>query len=436
LSMKSKKPEILYSDPVQDIISNPPRKIIRWGTTVIFAVFASLLLLSWLIRYPDLIPAQVEITTTNPPVTLVTKITGKINKLYVTDGQNVSAGDLLAVMETAASVSDIQLLDSVTETIRQPESLSSRSFPGFSELGELQIHHATFIKALSDYDTYIKNDFYGSKIKSLEEELIGIGEYIERLRTKEDLLSENVRLERRKFGRDSLLFADEVLPESNLELSEQSLIRISLELQQVKLDLSAKRIELAVKKQLLQDNLIMRQGEKEKLVTLINEAFVNLKAQISIWKNRYLLFTPVTGTVTFTKFWSENQSVVEGESVLTVVPSDAGEFIGRTSLGMLRSGKVKPDMAVNIKLSGFPYLEYGMVRGVVKTKSLVSSGNAYIIEISLPDGLTTRYGNKLEFTQNMQGTAEIITENIRLLQKIINPFRYMITKNRQSLPEK
>ena len=91
---------------------------------------------------------------------------------------------------------------------------------------------------------------------------------------------------------------------------------------------------------------------------------------------------------------------------------------------------MKTGQIVNIKLSGFPYLEYGMVRGEVKSKSLVPTGDAYIIEITLPGGLTTLYGKKLDFTQNMQGTAEIMTDNLRLLQKIINPFRYLATKNK------
>jgi HlyD family secretion protein len=98
---------------------------------------------------------------------------------------------------------------------------------------------------------------------------------------------------------------------------------------------------------------------------------------------------------------------------------------------MERSGKVKKGLLVNIKLSGYPYLEYGMVRGIVKSKSLVPASDAYVIEIELPEGLTTLYGTKLDFTQNMQGTAEIITENIRLLQKIVNPFRSMISKNKK-----
>jgi HlyD family secretion protein len=92
---------------------------------------------------------------------------------------------------------------------------------------------------------------------------------------------------------------------------------------------------------------------------------------------------------------------------------------------------VKVGQSVNIKLSGFPYLEYGMVRGVVNSISLVPSGDSYIIDLKLPSGLTTLYGKQLDFTQNMQGTAEIITDDLRLLQKIINPFRYLISRNKR-----
>jgi hypothetical protein len=72
-----------------------------------------------------------------------------------------------------------------------------------------------------------------------------------------------------------------------------------------------------------------------------------------------------------------------------------------------------------------------MVRGVVKSISLVPASDAYVIELSLPSGLNTLYGKKLDFTQNMQGTAEIITDDLRLLQKIINPFRYLISRNKR-----
>lgn len=428
--MKEEKPSIIYSDPVNEIISNPPRKIIRWGTTVIFAVFVVLITLSWIIRYPDVVPAPIEITTINPPVTLVTKITGRINKLYVKNGEIVSVGKLLAVMETAADISQIRSLKTTIDTITRPEWLLSSAFPHLTGLGELQIYYASFMKSLSEYEIYVRNDFYGNKINSLEAEISALQEYIRKLKVKESLLYENLSLEQKKYNRDSILFSGKVYSASDLEKSRQSFNIVRLEYQQAGLDYSARMIELAEKRQQLMDYRINREEEKQKLVSAIEESFLNLNAGLKIWENNYLLVSPVEGKVAFTRYWSENQSVIADQSVLNVVPENSGDFVGRILLNMQRSGKVKTGQVVNIKLSGFPYLEYGMVRGIVKSKSLVPSGDAYIIEVSLSNGLTTLYGSELEFTQNMQGTAEILTDDLRLLQKIINPFRYLASKNK------
>jgi len=428
--MKDKPSEILYSEPVKEIISNPPRKIIRWGTTLIFSIFLFFILLSWLIKYPDIVSAPIEITTVNPPITLVSKITGRINKLYVTDGEKVTPGKLLAVMETAASIQEFKLLTAAIDTIINPEKLSSDSLLRFSELGELQPYYASFLKALSDFNTFIRNDYYGNKINSLTIEIISLQEYINRMKVKENLMSDNLVLERKKYQRDSVLFSGKVYPESDLEKSKQAYNLIRLELQQAGLDRSAKEIEVTEEKQQLLDYRIKGEEEKQKLISVLNESFLNLSAQMKIWENKYLLISPVKGIVTFTKYWSENQSVLIDQPVLNVVPENAGNYVGRINLNMVRSGKVKINQVVNIKLSSFPYLEYGMVRGIINTKSLVPSGDAYIIEVYLPQGLKTLYGKELDFTQNMQGTAEIITEDIRLLQKIINPLRHLISKNK------
>ncbi len=429
--MKDPKSEIIYSDPVSEIMGQPPQRILRWGNTLIFFVFVLFIFFAWLIKYPDKIPAPVEITTMNPPVTLVSKIPGRIKNLYVKDKDSVSAGQLIAVMETAASINDLNQLKQLVDTIKRPEAIIPGSLPDFSELGEIQGFWASFQKSLSDFSNYVINDFYGSKMNSVTDEIDGILVYIGRIKVKEKLYSENQVLEAKRYKRDSLLFASGVYSESELEKSRQALIRINIELQQVLLDHSAKSIELAEKRQLLKDYEINRKEGREKYYSILNESFLNLKAQIKIWENTYLLISPVSGVVTFTKFWSENQSVVKDEPVLSIVPFVTGDFVGRINMKMHRSGKVKAGQAVNIKLSGYPYLEYGMVRGVVKSISLVPASDAYVIELSLPSGLNTLYGKKLDFTQNMQGTAEIITDDLRLLQKIINPFRYLISRNKR-----
>jgi HlyD family secretion protein len=429
--MKDRKPEILYSEPVREIMGNPPSGILRWGNIVLFTVFLVFLFFSWILKYPDMVPAQVEITTINPPATLVTKITGRIKYLLVNDKDSTCAGQVLAVMETTASIDEIYLLKQSIDSISNPQTAIYSRLPQLAQLGEIQNYYAAFMKNLSDLNSYVANDFYGNKIISLFEEINATAEYIGRLKVKEKLFIENNKLESNKYRRDSLLFMNKVIPESEIEKSHQALIRINIELQQVRLDYSEKSIELAEKRQLLQDYKIKRVEEEQKIVALLNESYLNLRAQIAIWENNYLLRSPFDGVVTFTQFWNENQIVMKDEPVLNVIPHNTGSYVGRVRLKMQRSGKVKPGQLVNIKLSSFPYLEYGMVKGIVRSKSLVPSIDVYIIEIDLPNGLNTLYGRKLEFTQNMSGTAEILTEDLRLLQKLINPLKHLITKNQR-----
>jgi HlyD family secretion protein len=50
------------------------------------------------------------------------------------------------------------------------------------------------------------------------------------------------------------------------------------------------------------------------------------------------------------------------------------------------------------------------------------------LEVDLPDGLHTSYGKDLEFSQEMQGSAEIITEDIRLLERIFKPIKSLLKR--------
>lgn len=111
------------------------------------------------------------------------------------------------------------------------------------------------------------------------------------------------------------------------------------------------------------------------------------------------------------------------------VPENSCEYIGIISLGIAGSGKVSVGQTVNIKVSAYPYLEYGMLKGTVRSKTFAESSNTFELEVTLNKCLETSYGNNLEFTQNMTGNAEILTEDIRFLYRIIYPLRYLITKN-------
>jgi len=307
--MKERKPDIFFSDTVKEIMGTPPGKIVRWGTFVMFAVFVLLFVFSWLIKYPDVIPSEIEITTQNPPVTISSKITGRIERLLVSEKDTVQCDQLLAVMETTASVSEIEILRSVLDTLTKPEALSIETLPEFSELGELQEYYSLFLKNVRSLSTYDINDFYGNKVKALKTEIAGLHNYLTNLNGKEKLLFENQKLEINKFRRDSILFSGKAISQSAIEASRQSLLKIRIELQEVKLQNSERIIEVSEREQLLQDYRIRRIEQRETLVTNLRESFFNLKAQLKVWEDRYLLISPVNGSVSFTKYWNVNQSV-------------------------------------------------------------------------------------------------------------------------------
>ena len=50
-------------------------------------------------------------------------------------------------------------------------------------------------------------------------------------------------------------------------------------------------------------------------------------------------------------------------------------------------------------------------------------------EIEIPDTLISNYGKELKFSQEMAGTAEIITDDIRLLERFFNPIKSIWKKS-------
>jgi len=77
-----------------------------------------------------------------------------------------------------------------------------------------------------------------------------------------------------------------------------------------------------------------------------------------------------------------------------------------------------------------------MVRGFVRDISLVPANNVYNVEVSLPDSLKTNYNTELPFNQEMQGMAEIITNDRRLLERIVTPLKSIIRRQKMLSPKR
>jgi HlyD family secretion protein len=50
----------------------------------------------------------------------------------------------------------------------------------------------------------------------------------------------------------------------------------------------------------------------------------------------------------------------------------------------------------------------------------------YVLEVDFPEDLMTNYGKTLSFSQEMQGTAEIVTDDLRLLDRFLQPIKALL----------
>jgi len=171
------------------------------------------------------------------------------------------------------------------------------------------------------------------------------------------------------------------------------------------------------------DLLVQLDKELHQYKLDLDDSFKMLLLAIDQWKEKYLIKSPVKGRITFTSYWNINQVIKAGEILATVIPDDPSRIIARANVPVSGLGKVKTGQEVNIKLAGFPYMEYGVLKGKISTLSLVPAGDYYIADIDLVNSLRSTYGINLGFINEMTGTADIITDNSRLIFRLIKPLR-------------
>jgi hypothetical protein len=69
-----------------------------------------------------------------------------------------------------------------------------------------------------------------------------------------------------------------------------------------------------------------------------------------------------------------------------------------------------------------------MIEGRVERIAQIPSGGEYAIEVALPKGLTTTYNKTLPLNEELSGEADIIVDDITLLQRILYPLKHLWNK--------
>jgi len=429
----------LRSEEFQEVLGSIPSWILRWGITVLAIFIVILLIGSAIIKYPDVISAQIVLTGSTPPATILAHASGKIKKLYISDNQKIRTGDYLAVIDNPAQTEDILLLKNYLDSITNDDFLNARPKSPLGDLGvklqlgALQQLYTTFFTTLFEYAEYKRLLYYPQKITMTKERITQYEIQYKTLLNQQQITEEQLVIAQKQYNRDSLLNKKGVISDEELETSKNTFLQSRGSYENMRSNLNNLQIQIGQLKESLLDT---KEQGVEKVNTLqmqLQSLISQLKSEIKDWELNYVLRAPIDGKITFSKYWIENQNVSSGEEVFTIVPDVSYTVFGKATLPVARSGKVKVGQKVNISLDNFPDNEYGILRGTVQHISLAPAQTGetvyYTVEITLNNELITTYKKKLPYLPNMQGQADIITDDLSLLERLILPVKKILKES-------
>lgn len=422
--MPKEKEIELRSEEVQEILTRVPHWMIRWGSVVVLFIILSLFFVSWMVKYPDIITTQIVITTTIPPEKLIARTSGKLEAILVKDRAIIAKNRPLAIIENAANFKDVFLLKSIVDTI----NIDKNKFPfeklKTAQLGEVESFFAVFQKESVADDLNAKLQPYQVEGSAQSFEAIQLKERLSLLESQKSINQNELILQKSDLDRYETLFKKGIIAAQEIE--KQRLIYLQSQRSYKSFLSTISQLKSSLN-ELNRNSKTTQINESTTTVNLernVIQAFYQLKKAIKDWELNYVLRSSIDGKVSFLQLWANNQTVNAGDNVFAIIPKNENGYIGKLKAPAQNSGKIKVGQTVNIRLANYPDREFGMIKGTINAISLTpdKDGNL-LINVILPHGLVTSYKKQIAFQQEMSGTADIVTEDLRLIERLLYQFR-------------
>ncbi|GAB5408260.1 MAG: HlyD family efflux transporter periplasmic adaptor subunit [Balneolaceae bacterium] len=412
----------ILSEEVQEIIGKPPHWLVRGGIGVLFCVLALVFIAASFVQYPEIIKSELTLIAINAPKTIESRVNGKIVEVFKTDNSEVSEGEVLGWMESTANHDAVELLSSEIDSLelwansKQSEKVKNSRVFTIQELGGLQSNMQAFSQTYSEYLLHLPGGYYDQRKGILKQEQEYTVNLLSKLERQKEIQAANYELAKKEF-------------EAHRKLAEKGLIA-ELEFLKLESELSNKQLPLQQTESAIINNQVAQVNKQKELLELVkqyNETFTRfhqslftLKSFINEWRHTYMLIAPISGSLVYAGVVQEQQMYSVGQEVFYIEPSNTG-FFGEMKISQSSYGKIEKGQQVLVRFSGYPYHEFGSVMGLIEYLSEFPVGdNLFFAKVRFPNGLETNYGKNLPPVNGMEGQVEIITQDMRLLERVYN----------------
>lgn len=356
----------IYHRENNDMLGDMPRWLIYTGSYIVYSLIFLLIAGCAVIRFPDTIIQPIRIDSTGNVEWVTSGHSGVIDRFLVKDQSHVSVHDTLAILRNSASLEDVKKFCQVLTRVEcyyrtlNPDYL--RNYPFDLIMGDMTPAYEQFTQAVRNCFLFYELDVYPQKKAYIEKEL--------------QMLND-------REGVDDL-----------------SRMKVQRELFEIQIE---------------------HRQELERNKHALELAYENMVNSLRAWESRYLILCKDSGIVSLGQSWGIDRRIQEGDTICTVQSAKQGYPTGHIRVAENQISDLSVGNQVQVSLTKYPPQKYGKLCGEVSSVSYVPNSRIYAVDVQFPDKWVTTNGKPVKFEVGMTGTAEIITANKSVLERILAP---------------
>ncbi|RZL15595.1 MAG: HlyD family efflux transporter periplasmic adaptor subunit, partial [Pedobacter sp.] len=284
-----------------------------------------------------------------------------------------------------------------------------------------------FAKAFQDEKLFDRLKPYAPENIATEQNISAYKSRLVTLKQQKRLEQEKFVLMKKNYQRTQQLFNQKVISAAEFETEKIKFLQAQQSLDNTDISLSQTQEAISNLHKTKSGANINAEKDKINFASQTLQLFEQLRKSLREWEQNYLIVSSTDGLASFQQFWGENQFLKRGDAILTILPNDKKALIGRMLVPAANSGKIATGEKVLIKLDNYRFQEYGILEGRVQNISFTpdKDGN-YYVDVVLPKGLTTSYNKTLKFDKELKGNAEIVTQDLRLIERFFYQMRKLL----------
>ena len=426
--MKAQQTNNKLSDEMNVVILEVPTLLVRMGVGVTTAILMLFFFGTWVIKYPEVLKGNATITTNIAPIRVVVPTGGRMSRLIAKDGMMVKKGDILAETENTTKLGNIpvmkQLMIQTKTFLQNPQG--NISFPKNDFVwGDLQDNFNVLHQNYLDLKRLHAENFQAVQVRNLATQQEDLRKIVQLNEHQKEFKKEEFENSEQRFLKDEKLYKDGVYSNAEYVERKNKHLEKRSELEEFYKETIDNELKINKLKALSQEVSHEYSVKRNQYLDNIQLSLSNIENSLQNWQQNYLITAPADGKLVFLKKLTENEYLKEDDVLFSVMPENEN-FIATVDIPVRGMGKASVGQKVIIKLYDYPYQEFGMLEGKVQSLDPSLNVKFYRVMVSLPKGLQSTYKHNFTFKTEMIGSAEIVTADLRLIERVFYGFRKLL----------